>query len=126
MEFLELLMKDSKYYWIYILECKNSKYYTGYTNDVAKRYSLHTKGKGAKYTKSFKPIKIAQCWKLHDTIAQAMKIEAFIKQKPRIFKDNLVKNPNMLKDALYKKFGVNFKIFTVNYEKIKKIAGTLP
>lgn len=119
-------MQDNKCYWIYILECKHSKYYTGYTNDIAKRYSLHVQGRGAKYTKTFKPMKIAQCWKLHDTIAQAMKIEAFIKRKPRIFKDNLVKNPYMLKDALYKKFGRNFKIFAVAGEKIKKIAGTVP
>ena len=117
-------MKDNKYYWIYILECNNAKYYTGYTSNLDKRYSLHVQGKGAKYTKSFKPMKIVQCWKLNETIAHAMKIEAFIKRKPRSFKDILVKNPSVLKDVLYKNFGLHFAVFTVSSKKLKKMAET--
>ena len=44
-------------YWVYILLCNNNNYYTGYTTDLNKRYDAHLKGKGAKYTRSFKPIK---------------------------------------------------------------------
>jgi putative endonuclease len=71
---------------------------------------LHSEGKGAKYTRMFKPVRIAQCWKLLDSKAQAMKIEAFIKKKPKSFKENLIKNPRMLKRTLLKKYGCNFKI----------------
>lgn len=42
-------------FYVYILECidkKNKKsYYTGYTQDLKKRYTLHRTGKGASYTK---------------------------------------------------------------------------
>jgi putative endonuclease len=111
-------MKSTNRYWIYMLECKNNNYYTGYTIDVEKRYLLHLNGKGARYTRIYKPIRIAQCWKLFDTKGQAMKVEAFIKQKPRTFKENLIKNPRVLKHALFKKFGCNFKIMKADYKKI--------
>ena len=111
-------MKNPNRYWIYMLECKNNNYYTGYTIDVKKRYLLHLNGKGARYTRIYKPIRIAQCWKLFDTKGQAMKVEAFIKQKPRMFKKNLIENPRALKHALFKKFGCNFKIMKADYKKI--------
>jgi putative endonuclease len=112
-----LRMKDTSRFWIYILECKNNNFYTGYTIDLKKRFQLHLDGKGAKYTRMFKPLKIAQCWKLFDTKGQAMKIEAFIKQKPKLFKENIIKNPRILKHALFKKYGFKFKITKANLVK---------
>lgn len=45
-------------YFVYILECVDQKhkksYYTGYTQDLNKRFQLHCEGKGAKYTKGKK------------------------------------------------------------------------
>jgi putative endonuclease len=111
--------KSSNRFWIYILECKNNNYYTGYTIDVEKRYLLHSEGKGAKYTRMFKPVRIAQCWTLFGTKAQAMKIEAFIKHKPKAFKENIIKNPRMLKQALFIKYGFNFKIMKADFKKLK-------
>jgi putative endonuclease len=113
----KLRKKDKNHYWIYMLECKNNNYYTGYTIDVEKRYLLHLNGRGAKYTRIYKPIRIAQCWKLFDTKGQAMKIEAFIKQKPKAFKKNLIENPRELKHALFKKYGFKFKILKANLVK---------
>ena len=110
-------MKDKTCFWIYILECKNNKYYTGYTVDMEKRFGLHHNGKGAKFTRSFKPVRIAQCWKLLDTKSQAMKIESFIKQKPRFFKEDIINNPGALKKALYEKYELRFKL---KEEKCKK------
>jgi putative endonuclease len=117
-------MKDTNRYWIYILECRNNNYYTGYTVDVAKRYLLHLNGKGAKYTRIYKPIRIAQCWKLFDTKGQAMKVESFIKQKPKSFKKNLIKNPRILKQVLFKKYEYNFKILGTDIKKLEaQLAG---
>lgn len=45
-------------WYIYILLCSDDSYYTGCTNNVEKRLESHLLGKGAKYTKSHKPIKI--------------------------------------------------------------------
>lgn len=47
-------------YWVYMLLCENNTYYTGYTNNLEKRYQSHVGGNGGcKYTRSFKPLKIA-------------------------------------------------------------------
>ena len=43
-------------YYTYIVECTDGTYYTGYTVDVKKRLAVHNAGKGAKYTKSRKPV----------------------------------------------------------------------
>ncbi len=111
--------KSAGFYWIYILKCKNNNYYTGYTIDIEKRYLLHLQGKGAKYTRMFKPVRIAQCWKLFDTKGRAMKIEAFIKQKPKSFKENIINNPRILRHALFNKFDCNFKIKKAGYRALK-------
>ena len=42
---------------IYILECKGGKYYVGkIKSNVHKRIKQHFDGKGAKWTKKYKPI----------------------------------------------------------------------
>lgn len=45
-------------FWVYIVECCDGTYYTGYTPDVEKRLVLHNNGKGAKYTKDRLPVKL--------------------------------------------------------------------
>lgn len=45
-------------YWVYVLLCEGDNYYTGIAKDVASRFQTHLAGRGAKYTRSFKPIKI--------------------------------------------------------------------
>ena len=114
-------MKESSCYWIYILECENGSYYTGYTKDLAKRYKEHTNGpSGAKYTRGFKPVKIAQCWKLYDTKGTAMKIEYFIKSGKRKIKDIIVSNPDMLKKIVSEKFNANINIISSNPKLIEE------
>lgn len=85
-------------YWVYILLCENHTYYTGSTNDLEKRYKSHVEGSGrCKYTRSFKPIKIAQAWEIKEGKLKALQVERYIKKLSRIDKDNLVNNPNLLK-----------------------------
>lgn len=45
-------------FYVYILECRDGTYYTGYTPDLAKRIELHNTGKGAKYTRGRGPVKL--------------------------------------------------------------------
>lgn len=85
-------------YWVYILLCENNTYYTGYTNNLEKRYQSHLDGTGrCKYTRSFKPIKIAQSWHIAEGNAVAMKVERFIKKLSRIDKERLVCEPDLLR-----------------------------
>ena len=45
-------------YYVYILRCADGTLYTGTTNDVARRESVHNSGKGAKYTRSRLPVEV--------------------------------------------------------------------
>lgn len=84
-------------YWVYILHCENDTYYTGYTTDIHKRYQQHLNGTGkCKYTRSFKPLRIAQCWKITGDKSFAMKMEAFIKKLSRTEKEKIINHPDLL------------------------------
>lgn len=84
-------------YWVYILYCENDTYYTGYTTDLEKRFQSHIDGTSkCKYTRSFKPLRIAQCWKINSDKAFAMKIESQIKKLSRSKKEKLITDPYLL------------------------------
>ena len=88
---------DDQSYWVYILLCQNNSYYTGYTKDLAKRYQSHLDGTGkCKYTRSFKPIAIAQCWQIKGDKTLAMKLERFIKKLSRAEKEKIIAHPATL------------------------------
>ena len=80
---------DKKYY-VYILLTESNTYYCGYTDDVEKRFKAHLEGKGAKYTKANKPVKIL--WtKEFPTKIDAQKEEYRIKKLKRKDKEKLFK-----------------------------------
>lgn len=81
-------------YWVYILLCSNNNYYTGYTKDLNKRFEAHLNGTASKYTRSFKPIKIAQSWEISEGKSAAMRIEHYIKKLSRTEKEKLIKEPS--------------------------------
>ena len=88
---------DQLCYWVYILLCSNNSYYTGYTNNLERRYQSHVNGTGGcKYTRSFKPIKIAHSWKILEGKATAMRIERYIKKLSHCDKSKLIKEPTLL------------------------------
>jgi putative endonuclease len=111
--------KNSDAFWIYILECENGNYYTGYTRDLTKRYQQHLGGK-VKYTRSFKPLRIAQCWQLFDEVGMTLKIERFIKRQTRITKESLISSPEKLTQILERRFNLQPKIQTFDPSKIEK------
>ena len=43
---------------VYIIECSDSSLYTGITNDLDRRINAHNDGRGAKYTKSRRPVRL--------------------------------------------------------------------
>lgn len=86
----------TKSYWVYILLCENNCYYTGYTRDLEKRFAAHLAGKASKYTRSFKPVRIAQSWEIHGGKSLAMKVESQIKKLSRKQKEEIISNPGIL------------------------------
>ena len=85
-----------EHYWVYMLFCENNCYYTGYTNNLIKRYRAHVEGKGGKYTRSFKPVEMKQCWFIPGDKSLAMKMEYCIKNLSRKQKEELVQKPELL------------------------------
>lgn len=67
---------------VYIVECSDGSLYTGYTNDLLQRVTRHNTGKGAKYTRTRRPVKLVHC-ETHPTKSDAMKREAAIKKLSR-------------------------------------------
>ncbi|MCP4653725.1 MAG: GIY-YIG nuclease family protein [Candidatus Omnitrophica bacterium] len=62
-------MERAKGFYVYILECSDGSYYTGYTNDLEKRVKEHNCGeRGAKYTRGKRPIKVvwSKGYRYHD------------------------------------------------------------
>ncbi|MCP4138088.1 MAG: GIY-YIG nuclease family protein [bacterium] len=106
---------NSSMFWIYMLACENGSYYTGYTVDLEKRYSEHMAGTAkSKYTRSFKPLGIAACWKLHDTKGTALKIEHLIKKRNRAEKEELIKEPASLKEIILQELELDCSISEFN------------
>ena len=64
---------------VYILQCIDGSFYTGYTKDLNERTKQHQNGKGAKYTKAHKPQKVAYV-EVFGTRSAAMKREHVIKK----------------------------------------------
>jgi putative endonuclease len=76
-------------FYVYILLCMDGSFYTGYTKNIDARARLHASGKGARYTKAHKPLKVAHV-ELFDSRATAMKREREIKKMTHQQKLNLI------------------------------------
>lgn len=108
-------------FWLYVLECENGSFYTGYTKNLAIRYYQHRKGKqSARYTRSFKPIRIAQCWRLFDTVGTALKVERFIKNQDRKTKILWIENPKELKARIVRNLGKELIMFPFDASRVEK------
>ena len=68
--------------YTYILRCADGSLYTGWTNNLEKRIEQHNSGKGAKYTKGRRPVKLAY-YEEFDTKEEAMRRECEIKRMTR-------------------------------------------
>ena len=81
---------DHKAY-MYVVECCDGSYYTGYTTDVKKRITVHNRGKGAKYTRARLPVKLIYAQGF-ESKEEAMSAEALFKRKTRPQKINYLKD----------------------------------
>ena len=76
--------------FIYIAECSDGSWYTGWTTDLQRRIRVHNSGRGARYTKSRRPVKLIY-WEEYPTEKQARSREYEIKQLSRQEKEKLVR-----------------------------------
>ncbi|MFA5144385.1 MAG: GIY-YIG nuclease family protein [Candidatus Omnitrophota bacterium] len=76
-------------FYAYIVECADKTYYAGYTPDLENRVKLHNQGKGAKYTRDRRPVKLVWC-KEYRYFKNAFLEEKRIKALTREQKEELV------------------------------------
>lgn len=87
------IKREGKFY-VYIVECADRTYYTGYTNDLEKRLKRHNDGLASKYTRARLPVKLA--WsKEYEQFQSAFKTEMTIKDLTRLQKESLVKGKRL-------------------------------
>ncbi len=68
--------------FVYLLQCADGSIYTGWTLDVARRLQMHQNGRGARYTRTRRPVALIYKERLPSR-ADAMRRESEIKRWPR-------------------------------------------
>ena len=58
MEPTKQMSKTEQVWYLYLIECDDGSLYTGITTDVERRYAEHVAGKGARYTRMKKPVRL--------------------------------------------------------------------
>ncbi len=81
--------------YVYMVRCRDGSLYTGWTTDPARRLAEHNSGKGAKYTKSRRPVELVYLEEL-DSREDALRREAGIKRLKRSEKLRLLQTADDL------------------------------
>jgi putative endonuclease len=69
-------------WYLYLIECEGGTLYAGISTDVERRYAEHVAGKGARYTRARKPVRLVgfrEC----GSRSNALKAELAIKKLPK-------------------------------------------
>lgn len=76
-------------HYVYVVECSDGTFYTGYTTDVDRRVEEHNDGTAAKYTRGRRPVELVHL-EQYDGRSKALRREHAIKQLRRKAKERLV------------------------------------
>ena len=79
------MSKAEQVWYLYLIECADGSLYTGITTDVERRYAEHVAGKGARYTRMKKPVRLVgfrEC----GSKSEALKAELTLKKQPKEIK----------------------------------------
>lgn len=85
--------QERKKHYAYMLRCSDGSIYSGYTTDPHRRKKVHNCGKGAKYTKTRRPVELVY-FEEFDNKIDAMKREYAFKQLTHKEKEEIIKNSN--------------------------------
>ncbi len=75
--------------YVYILQCSDNSYYTGWTTNLEHRLKAHNNKKGAKYTRSRLPVRLVY-YEEFASKQEAMKREYAIKKLSRTQKEKII------------------------------------
>ncbi|MDP3286388.1 MAG: GIY-YIG nuclease family protein [Desulfobacterales bacterium] len=71
----------NKKWVVYLIRCSDKSLYCGITNNLKNRLAAHNTGRGARYTKSRRPVELAGA-SSEMTKSDALKLEFRVKQVP--------------------------------------------
>jgi len=74
---------------VYIVRCSDGSLYTGVTNDMDRRFKMHNDGKGARYTRTRRPVVLVY-QENSMTRTRALVRECAIKATPKPKKEKLI------------------------------------
>lgn len=66
-------------WYVYLIECRGGRIYTGIATDVERRYAQHLAGKGARFTRAWPPERLLARFEYPDR-GSASRAEHAIKQ----------------------------------------------
>lgn len=66
-------------WFLYLIECVDGSVYTGIATDVSARFAKHASGKGARYTRTRKPVAVLASFEFADR-ASASRAEYWVKR----------------------------------------------
>ncbi|HEX5840804.1 MAG TPA: GIY-YIG nuclease family protein [Anaerolineales bacterium] len=75
--------------YCYIVECADGTYYTGWAVDPERRVAVHNQGRGARYTRTRRPVRLVYVEPQPD-VSAALKRERAIKRMTREGKRKLI------------------------------------
>jgi putative endonuclease len=76
-------------FFCYIVECADGSFYTGWTTDPPRRERQHNLGKGARYTRQHRPVRLVYIEPQPD-LGSAMRREISMKKLSRVKKKKLI------------------------------------
>jgi putative endonuclease len=65
----------------YVVRCVDGSLYTGYARNVEARVAVHNTGRGARYTRSRRPVRLVWAWAT--TSERARRLEGLLKRLAR-------------------------------------------
>jgi putative endonuclease len=78
-------------FYCYVLECADGTFYTGWTTHPERRLREHNAGRGARYTRSRRPLRLAYLERLPDrstAMQRERKIKSFSRDRKRALIDS--------------------------------------
>ena len=68
--------------YTYVVQCADGSYYTGWTTALEARVRAHNEGRGARYTRSRRPVRLVY-WEFQPTRSAAQRREAALRRLSR-------------------------------------------
>jgi putative endonuclease len=86
-------------WFLYLIECADGSLYTGIATDVEARFTAHASGKGARYTRARKPVRVLASFELAGK-SEALRAEYRVKQLTAQQKRALIAGERTLESLL--------------------------